>query len=228
MSEKNKLIGALEKFKFIAKKEEQADVEMDVIATLVSTPSAVEIATAPIKMTETVEQNAYQQVASAPLLAVVQESVIEKKLDNLIESYEKNKLLSIDDIYRKFGLETDVKRTVFMADIYMKALPENLPVDIKRDSVHNIMNASEIKIDDLLNDAYKRIDSLNNVLEGVVATTEELRVKQIATVKDLEKRIEELKRTMMDRDKFQDTQNTTIEYEIQRVINIVDFVKPKK
>lgn len=157
-----------------------------------------------------------------------QESVIEKKLDNLIESYEKNKLLSIDDIYRKFGLETDVKRTIFMADIYMKALPENLPVDIKRDSVHNIMNASEIKIDDLLNDAYKRIDSLNNVLEGVVATTEELRAKQIATIKDLEKRIEELKRTMMERDKFQDTQNTTIEYEIQRVINIVDFVKPKK
>jgi len=157
-----------------------------------------------------------------------QDSVIEKKLDNLIESYEKNKLLSIDDIYRKFGLETDVKRTVFMADIYMKALPENLPVDIKRESVHNIMSASEIKIDDLLNDAYKRIDSLNNVLEGVVATTEELRVKQIATIKDLEKRIEELKRTMMERDKFQDTQNTTIEYEIQRVINIVDFVKPKK
>jgi predicted transcriptional regulator len=191
---------------------------------------------------ETQTSEAEVQVAVEPVPAVAvekvmapqiqsgmqQDSVIEKKLDTLIESYEKNKLLSIDDIYRKFGLETDVKRTVFMADIYMKALPENLPVDIKRESVHNIMNASEIKIDDLLNDAYKRIDSLNNVLEGVVATTEELRVKQIATIKDLEKRIEELKRTMMERDKFQDTQNTTIEYEIQRVINIVDFVKPKK
>jgi hypothetical protein len=152
---------------------------------------------------------------------------VEKKLDAMIESYERNKLLSIDDIYRKSSLVQDIKTTVFMVDVYAKALPENLPLDIKRESVLNIMKASEIKVDDLLSDAYKRIDSLNNVLESVVQSTEDLKVKNSASIRDLEKRIEELKRTVIEREKFQETQNTMIEYEIQRIINIVDFVKPK-
>lgn len=152
---------------------------------------------------------------------------VEKKLDAMIESYERNKLLSIEDIYRKSSLITEVKSTIFMVDVYGKALPENLPLDIKRDSVLNIMKASDIRIDDLLSDAYKRIDALNNVLENVVQSTDELKAKNTATIKDLEKRIDELKRNIVEREKFQETQNTMIEYEIQRIINIVDFVKPK-
>lgn len=152
---------------------------------------------------------------------------VEKKLDAMIESYERNKLMSIEDIYRKANLILDVKSTVFMVDVYAKALPENLPLDVKRDSVLNIMKASDLRVDDLLSDAYKRIDALNNVLESVVQTTDEMKVKNNSTIRDLEKRIEELKRNIVEREKFQETQNTTIEYEIQRIINIVDFVKPK-
>lgn len=152
---------------------------------------------------------------------------VEKKLDAMIESYERNKLLSIEDIYRKANLIMDVKSTVFMVDVYAKALPENLPLDVKRDSVLNIMKASDLRVDDLLSDAYKRIDALNNILENVVQTTEELKTKNTATIRDLEKRIDELKRNIVEREKFQETQNTMIEYEIQRIINIVDFVKPK-
>ncbi len=152
---------------------------------------------------------------------------VEKKLDAMIESYERNKLLSIEDIYRKASLVKDIKSTVFMVDVYAKALPENLPVDIKRESVHNIMKASELEVNELLNDAYMRIDSLNKVLESVVKTTEELKAKNDSTISDLEKRIKDLKKSTREREKFQETQNTMIEYEIQRIINIVDFIKPK-
>lgn len=225
MEKKNGIRETLTKLGLVKKDELEADTLQEVDAVVAPETAVPEINPLDYKA-EAAETPASVQAVN--LSSQMQDSVIEKKLDNLIESYEKNKLMSIEDIYRKYSLETDVKRTIFMADIYMKALPENLPIDIKRDSVHNIMNASDIKIDDLMNDAYKRIDSLNNVLESVVATTEEMRSKNMATVKDLEKRIEELKRTIVERDKFQDTQNTTIEYEIQRVINIVDFIKPKK
>lgn len=153
---------------------------------------------------------------------------VEKKLDAMIESYERNKFLSIEDIYRKASLNQDIKKTVFMVDVYTKALPENLPLDIKRESVINIMKASDLEIDDFLSDAYKRIDALNNVLESVVQTTDELKLKNENSIRDLEKRIEELKNNIKERLSFQETQNTTIEYEIQRIINIVDFVKPKQ
>ena len=150
------------------------------------------------------------------------------KLDLLINAYEKNKMLTIDEIYRNSQLETDLKKSIFMADVYLKAIPENLPMDLKRETVLNIMNVSNISLDELLNDAYKRIDSLNTVLEETVSTTQEIFNRNDATVRELEKRIEDLKEINKSRKKFQEDQNTLIEYEIQKIINLVEFVKPKK
>ena len=153
---------------------------------------------------------------------------ISDKLDLIIGAYEKNKLLTIDEIYRNAHLESEVKKTIFMTDVYVKAIPENLPIDIKRETVLNIMNVSNISLDDLLNDAYRRIDSLNTVLEETVATTQDVFNRNEATIRELEKRIEDLREINRTRKKFQEDQNTMIEYEIQKIINLVEFVKPKK
>lgn len=153
---------------------------------------------------------------------------ISDKLDLIIGAYEKNKLLTIDEIYRNAHLESEVKKTIFMTDVYLKAIPENLPIDIKRETVLNIMNVSNISLDDLLNDAYKRIDSLNTVLEETVSTTQDVFNRNEATIRELEKRIEDLREINKNRKKFQEDQNTMIEYEIQKIINLVEFVKPKK
>jgi hypothetical protein len=153
---------------------------------------------------------------------------ISDKLDLIIGAYEKNKMLTIDEIYRNAHLESELKKTIFMTDVYVKAIPENLPVDIKRETVLNIMNVSNISLDELLNDAYKRIDSLNTVLEETVSTTQEVFNRNDATIRELEKRIEDLKEINKNRKKFQEDQNTMIEYEIQKIINLVEFVKPKK
>jgi len=150
------------------------------------------------------------------------------KLDLIIGAYEKNKMMTIDEIYRNSQLETEVKKTIFMADVYQKAIPENLPLDIKRETVLNIMNVSNVSLDELLNDAYKRIDALNTVLEETVTTTQEIFNRNEATIRELEKRIEDLREINRNRKKFQEDQNTMIEYEIQKIINLVEFVKPKK
>lgn len=153
---------------------------------------------------------------------------IEDKLDALIENYEKNKLQSIDEIYRNSNLESDSKKTIFMADILLKALPENLPIDIKQKSVLNIMDASNIRPDELLNDAYIRIDALNTVLEETVTKSEDIVHKNNDTISELKKRIEELEKINNDRKAFEENQNTLIEYEIQKVISIVEVIKSKR
>jgi len=153
---------------------------------------------------------------------------IEDKLDVLIGSYEKNKFLAIDEIYKNANLQNDMKKTIFMADVYLKALPENLPADIKRESVLNIMEATNISVDELLTDAYKRIDSLNTVVEETNKTSNTIISKNKSTIKDLEVRIKELKALVEERKRFEQDQNTTIEFEVQKIINIVDFIKPKK
>lgn len=153
---------------------------------------------------------------------------IEDKLSVLIGAYEKNKMLTIEEIYRNARLSGETKRSIFIADIFLKTLPENLPVDIKRTSLLNILGVSSISIEELLTDAFQRIDSLNTVLENTVNTSEDIIKKNEMSVKELEDRIEELRNINEVRRKFQEDQNTLIEYEIQRIINIVDFIKPKK
>jgi len=153
---------------------------------------------------------------------------IEEKLDVLIGAYEKNKMMSIDDIYRNSRMEADKKKTIFMVDVFQKTLPENLPIDVKRASVMNIMDVSSINLENLLNDAFKRIDSLNSVLEETVNTTEEVLAKNNASIRELESRIKDLKKVIEAREQFQEDQTSVIEYEIQKIIGIVDFIKPKK
>jgi len=150
---------------------------------------------------------------------------IEDKLDVLIGAYEKNKLLTVDEIYRNSRLETDTKKTIFMADVFLKALPENLPLDVKKESLLNIMKVSSISPDTLLTDAYQRIDSLNTVLENTVQSTQTIVQGNQASIKELEKRINELNKIIEERRKFEEDQNTLIEYEIQKIISIVDYIK---
>lgn len=160
-----------------------------------------------------------------PIIKPQGPSEIEEKLDVLIESYEKNKFVTIDEVYRNKSLDKDVKQSIFIAEVFMKALPENLPIDIKRKSTINILEASGLKKDELLNDAYIRIDALNTVLEDTVAKTAELKTKNEVSVRELEERIEMLKHNVEERHEFEEKQTSIIEYEIQRVINIVDGIK---
>lgn len=150
---------------------------------------------------------------------------IEEKLDVLIESYEKNKFLSVDEVYRNKNLDKDTKQTIFIAEVFMKALPENLPIDIKKKSTLNIIDASGLRKEDLLNDAYIRIDALNTVLEDTVAKTAEIKDKNEKSIRELENRIEMLKRNVEERAEFEEKQSSVIEYEIQRIINVVDGIK---
>lgn len=166
-----------------------------------------------------------EKIVSEGLVNEKKSSAIEDRLDVLIESYEKNKFVSIEELYRNKNLDKDTKQTIFIAEIFMKALPENLPEDIKKKSALNIIEASGLKKEELLNDAYIRIDALNTVLEEVVAKTAEIKAKNELSIRELEERIEMLKRGVEERMTFEEKQSSSIEYEIQRIINIVDGIK---
>ncbi len=201
-------------------------VEQPVVKAEPEVPFGVDLLAA--KNEPTSEDLLAKMAGKAEAVKEVEVSQIEDKLDVLIGSYEKNKMMSIDDIYRSSRMEADKKRTIFMVDVFQKTLPENLPIDVKRASVMNIMDVSSINLENLLNDAYKRIDALNSVLEETVQTTEDVTAKNNASISELENRIKELRKVLEARQQFQEDQTSVIEYEIQKIIGIVDFIKPKK
>ena len=47
---------------------------------------------------------------------------ISDKLDLIIGAYEKNKMLTIEEIYRNAHLESELKKTIFMTDVDRKSV----------------------------------------------------------------------------------------------------------
>ncbi len=140
---------------------------------------------------------------------------------------EQKSLMSVEDIYNRKRLPNKLRDTVFMIEVYEGTLPENLPVEVKRESVLNILEASELDVKSLIGDAFNRIDILNNVLEDLSNKNELLNNDTFDKIKELEKQIFDLKVEMQRRGEYKETQNTTISYEIQRIVNIVEFINPE-
>lgn len=149
------------------------------------------------------------------------------QVDN-IQLEDKDTIQSVADVYTKSQMEIDKLKTIFMVDQFQKTLPENLPVDVKRTSVTNIINVSNMDLDNLLNDAYKRMDALNQVLEQSAQKTDDIISAKQIDIEKLEQEIGKLQQAIKERKRFQDEQTSIIEYEVQRIVGIVDFIKPQK
>ncbi len=159
---------------------------------------------------------------------------VKKEIDTLMDGsidfnkiVSNNTLMEIDSIYSCNDLIRQMSETVFMIEVYAKTLPDNLPIDVKRQSVLNIIKASSIDISDLLSDAYKRIDILNEVLEDVSIKSDELDKESKEEIAELELKIQELKQRIQNRSQYKKSQNSMIAYEIQRIVNIVEFINPE-
>ncbi len=135
-----------------------------------------------------------------------------------------NTLMSIDSIYSHKELAKEIKETVFMIERYSKTLPENLPIDVKRQSVLNILKATSLDVNELIDDAYSRIDVLNEVMDDIALTADDLKDDNEQEIIELEEKIKALKMDIQKRKQYQKTQNTMIGYEIQRIVNIIEFI----
>lgn len=136
-----------------------------------------------------------------------------------------NILLSIDEIYSKFKLENKKVNTIFLVDSYIKALPENLPMDIKKQSVLNIISASDMEAGKLINDGQDRLKALDTFMIDVSEETKIIINEYEKQIQELMNMIEEYKNIINDRKRFQEEQKACVDYELQKVQNIVDFIK---
>lgn len=145
--------------------------------------------------------------------------------DYINENSEADRLFSVDEIYLNSNLENKKINTVFLIDSYVKALPENLPTEVKRQAVLNIIKASDMNINLLVKDGQDRLNILNKFITDVTTKTENIVKTCEDEIKDLYKKIDEYKKRIDDRQKFQEEQKAFIDYEVQKVQNIIDFIK---
>ncbi|MEA4826808.1 MAG: hypothetical protein VB130_09265 [Clostridium sp.] len=138
---------------------------------------------------------------------------------------EVNKLLSVDEIYNRFNIENKKINTIFLIDSYVKALPETLPTDIKKQSVLNIIKASGMNVQELIKDGQDRVKVLGSFTSDVSAKTKSIIDEYEKEIGELLKKIDEYKNIINNRKNFQEEQKACIDYEVQKINNIIGFIK---
>lgn len=134
--------------------------------------------------------------------------------------------ISIKEIYEKYGLETDGMHTVYMIDRFIKALPD-LPASIKRQSVLNLIAASQLDVLKLLQDGSSRLEVLNqydNYFSAGLAEEMDTHTKQIG------KLMEEIAyhNSMIEEKKqIRTTELAEIQFEIQKITGILEFIETR-
>lgn len=162
------------------------------------------------------DENNFFTVEEVELINTVKE--VAKKTDM---EYE-NKMM-INEIYSLFGLENSNINTVFMLENFINAIPQNLPKDVIKQSVINIINASNIDLNELLSDGQKRMEALTKVMDGYNSKTN----KRIAEYKDeidkLSSLINNCQEQIKNKEAMLEDQEYLIKIEAEKIGGIVDY-----
>lgn len=138
-------------------------------------------------------------------------------------NHEKN--MEIEEIYSLYGIENSNLQTVFMLGNYINALPENLPQDIKKSSVINILNVSSIDLNKLLSDGEKRLGILDEFMQEYQQSIQQTISGYKAQIEKLSKLIDQYNDQIQIRRTMLEEQNHMVKYETQKINNIVSFFR---
>lgn len=134
---------------------------------------------------------------------------------------EKN--LTIEQIYSLFELELGNINTIFILDSFINALPQNLPQDLIKNSVLNIVNASNINLDTLLADGKQRLTVLNQFINDYSFSANHTIQEYEEEIIKLTKTINMHKEHIRNKENMLEEQSHLVKYETQKITGIVEF-----
>lgn len=135
--------------------------------------------------------------------------------------------LSIKEIFERFRLEEKETNTVYLIESFIKALPNNLPTDVKRQSIINLISASQLDIICLLKDGNKRLDVLHKYSEDFSNNVAEIIAANEKQIRKLNERIAYHNRIIEEKNRLKEEQKAEVEFEIQKLTNIIEFIENK-
>jgi len=138
---------------------------------------------------------------------------------------DSDKNISIEDIYKKFGMNGNGVNTIFMLEKFITALPEKLPLDIKKDSVINILEASNTDLNMLINDGEKRLEILNNFAKDFSQSTSQAIDRCKAEIVKLNNLIKDYEEQIYLKESMLLEQNNDIKAETEKINNTINFFK---
>ncbi|WP_313339199.1 hypothetical protein [Sedimentibacter sp.] len=145
-----------------------------------------------------------------------------------IDVVKRKRLLKIDEIYRNFDILTEGINSLSIVESFQKALPDYLPMDVKRQSILNIISSSNVKVESLLRDGNDKLRCLNDFSEAFTKESNEVVSDFEKEIKKLTEKINNYKTAIDNMKKLHTEQDFTVKYEIEKINNILQFIDPEK
>lgn len=184
-----------------------------------------------LKLVESDEEEFDQEAILASIQAQSEELGIETSETTSVTSSsivfdEDESFLTVSEVYEKAGL-SNMDRSIFKAEEFGKFIPDNLPSDVKRQSLVGILSTSGLQLDELLEDAEKRIQALKDTAIITSQKSDQDIMEKDAEITNLLNTVDSLKQGILDRKSAQEQQNNFIDEEIEKIKRILKFVAGK-
>lgn len=148
--------------------------------------------------------------------------------EELIGGMKNKKLFRVEEIYRDYNIESQGINSLFIIESFLKALPDYLPVDVKRESTLNIVSSSGVKIESLITDGNGKLRCLKDFSQSFLTDAGDTISKCENEIRKLNERIGNYKKVIDNMKKLEEEQSGVVMYEIQRINNILEFINPEK
>jgi hypothetical protein len=172
------------------------------------------------------EANQKENEVRAEAMHEVKE-VAADNVDNLrkADTGEDNlKLLRVDEIYKNSNIESEGINSLFIIESFLKALPDYLPIGVKRESVLNIISSSGMKLESLILDGNGKLKCLKGFSQAFSYEVKDTVSKYESEIRKLSERINNYERVISGMKNLQEEQSAVVEYETERINNILQFV----
>lgn len=143
-----------------------------------------------------------------------------------LEFGEDEDFLTVSEVYDKAGI-SNLDKSIFKVEEFGNNLPDNLPSDVKRQSVIGILTVSGLELEGLFADAEYRINALKEVSTVTTEKSSLVIVEKEQEIADLLNKIDSLKQGVFDRKKSQEIQDELIDKELVKISQILKFISTK-
>lgn len=133
------------------------------------------------------------------------------------------KKMMINEIYSMNNIKNSDINTVFMLQNLINALPQNLPQEVIKQSIMNIIGASNIDLKELLSDGQQRLEILEKVMSEYYNQTK-IRIEEYkGEIDKLSRLISNYQEQIKIQENMLEEQMNLVKYETQKIGNIMDF-----
>jgi len=210
----SKLISFLEKYNLV----EKVDDEVSKTETVNVQEREVAVELEPKQSTFKAED-----ITQKPVIKI-DEPLIKKEDYTPKQSKTKyNKKMAVNEIYSLYNLDNSTVDTVFMLENLINALPQNLPDEVMKQTIKNIIIASNINLSGLLTDGEQRLKVLVELMNDYYTQTNNEISQYKAEIAKLSSLINNYQDQIKSRETMLQDQLKTVKDENIRIENIMKF-----